>query len=241
MQEASYWDASCFLTLTYNDGNLPVDLGLHKRDLQLFFKRLRKDIENKKIKYFACGEYGERSSRPHYHAIIFGLGLCDETFKIIGRSGKASKVMLEAWKYGFAVCGNVTYQSARYVAGYIQKKYSGPLERLNYEGREPPFQLQSQGLGKRWCLDNSDNLVTDLSFTVNGVRHSMPRYYRKVLEDRISDETLLMRSIQTEVELNEFLEARGMPYNERSVYKLAWNMQRERELKTVVERWKNRD
>ena len=64
-----------FLTLTYNDDNLPSDVGLHKDDLQRFFKRLRKALDTKKIRYFACGEYGDTTSRPHYHAIVFGLGL----------------------------------------------------------------------------------------------------------------------------------------------------------------------
>lgn len=63
--EASYWKDASFLTLTYNDENLPPDGSLVKADLQKFFKRLRKDLANP-IKYYACGEYGDRFKRPHY-------------------------------------------------------------------------------------------------------------------------------------------------------------------------------
>ena len=74
--ELGYHQDSVFLTLTYNDKSLPKNDSLVKRDLQLFFKRLRKALpSDKKIKYFACGEYGDDKECPHYHAIVFGLGL----------------------------------------------------------------------------------------------------------------------------------------------------------------------
>lgn len=63
--EAHYWKEAAFITLTYDNDNLPKDNSLHKEDLQKFWKRLRKDLD-KPIKYFACGEYGDRFKRPHY-------------------------------------------------------------------------------------------------------------------------------------------------------------------------------
>ena len=78
LHEMAYHERSVFLTLTYSDENLPDDLSISKRHLQLFLKRLRKQSGRKGIKYFATGEYGESTQRPHYHAIVFGVGLQEE-------------------------------------------------------------------------------------------------------------------------------------------------------------------
>jgi len=83
--ERSYWDRSVFVTLTYAEDHLPlckkgIPEGytgtLVKEDLQKFFKRLRR-VVRKPIKYYACGEYGDSTQRPHYHALIFGLGMSE--------------------------------------------------------------------------------------------------------------------------------------------------------------------
>ena len=79
VHEASLYDKNCFITLTYDDEHLPKDSSLVKRDLQLFFKRLRKRYPGHLIRYFAAGEYGDNTARPHYHAILFNF--CPEDFK----------------------------------------------------------------------------------------------------------------------------------------------------------------
>ena len=77
--ELEMWNDAQFTTLTYADDSIPSGEGLpslRKRDLQLFFKRLRRHLpEERSIRYFACCEYGDTTGRPHYHAIIYGLGL----------------------------------------------------------------------------------------------------------------------------------------------------------------------
>ena len=108
MHELDYWDTATFLTLTYDDAHMTSDNGLCKRDFQLFVKRLRKDLEPLKIKYYACGEYGELTKRPHYHAVLFGVS-------------PSSKLYKDNWMLGFVRAGNLTYQSAAYVTGYIQR------------------------------------------------------------------------------------------------------------------------
>lgn len=105
-------DKAVFITLTYSDSNLPENNSLSSRDLQLFFKRLRKRIAPQKIRYFACGEYGERFKRPHYHAIIFGLENCHTTWQLIH----------DVWNKGIIDVGSVTKDSISYVAGYVSKK-----------------------------------------------------------------------------------------------------------------------
>lgn len=88
--EAQYHSSAYFVTLTYSDrfvfrsqyvcdrtGEVLEALSLRKRDFQLFMKRLRKKFSDQKIRFFACGEYGSETFRPHYHAILFGLKLDD--------------------------------------------------------------------------------------------------------------------------------------------------------------------
>lgn len=117
LHELQSWDSAQFVTLTYDTEHLPSDSGLHKDDLQKFMKRLRKelDYDQRKIRYFGCGEYGDLGDRPHYHLIIFGLGL-----------KKADQDLVKShWKNGFVKIGTVTEHSCRYVTDYILKKYSG--------------------------------------------------------------------------------------------------------------------
>lgn len=71
--ELGFWSHACFVRLSYDDEHLPADLGANRRELQLFFKRLRKRLGTP-IAYLACGEYGETNERPHFHALIFGYG-----------------------------------------------------------------------------------------------------------------------------------------------------------------------
>lgn len=90
MLELQYHKSAYFLTLTYNDGNLPLrwhvdkDTGeaapvatLVKRDWQLFMKRLRRAFPDQQLRFFMAGEYGEQNFRPHFHAIVFGLDVPD--------------------------------------------------------------------------------------------------------------------------------------------------------------------
>lgn len=137
--ERSQHEHACFLTLTYNPENLPQDLCVRKTELQLFFKRLRKEIFPRTIRYFACGEYGERSNRPHYHAIIFGI------------SPEEGKLIEKAWKKGFIQIGTAEPATMTYCAGYITKKMTKKGDPRLGE-RAPEFSLMSRnpGLGTNY-------------------------------------------------------------------------------------------
>lgn len=165
-----YWDHSVFLTLTYDDEHCP--LSLSKRELQLFWKRLRKDLAPRKIKYFACGEYGDQYGRPHYHAIVFGLQGTDE------------RIVQENWRRGFVMLAGVSQKSISYVTGYVLKKFGKDKNKEMYEqyGRQAPFQLVSAGLGLRYALDNAELLQDNLECKYNGRSVGVPRYYVKKLE-----------------------------------------------------------
>ena len=180
LHELSSWDDAVFVTLTYNDDH--NDDSLHKRDLQLFIKRLRKSLGDRRIRYFACGEYGEQTERPHYHMILFGLSLRDEDKQLI----------MDAWPYcswdNPAIRKNsfgiAEPDSIRYVAQYIDKKFTGDLadEEYTAKGREPVFKIQSLGIGRKWLEDNQNQLRDNMCFTLRGVRYSLPRYYLNKLD-----------------------------------------------------------
>ena len=101
-----------FLTLTYRDEDLPDDGRLCKRDLQRFIKAIRNHFRSSRrlIRYYACGEYGERTHRPHYHGILFGV--YQHEIPLISA----------LWPYGGVCAGTVTPESIQYVAGYVCKK-----------------------------------------------------------------------------------------------------------------------
>lgn len=197
MHEMDNHESSIFVTLTYADEALPVSGNLSKDELQRFFKRLRKRLEPRKVKYYACGEYGSQTKRPHYHAIIFGLSIVEhETEVRHNPDGKKyiaclSGPLVDAWKLGFVSVGTVTYDSARYTAKYIQKQLSG--EQAVYgEKIIQPFQLVSNGLGKDYAMRNKAQLSENLYTTHNGVKVGLPKYYQKLLE--IPSERLLLAS-----------------------------------------------
>lgn len=174
-----------FLTLTYDDAHLPSDLGLHKRDLQLFFKRLRSDLQyegrNVKIKYFACGEYGDNTKRPHYHAIVFGLDSSDSLFSNSKVTKRGLSCILDSWRYGFTFVGTVTWDSIQYVTGYVEKKWNGKKALEEYGEKEAPFQLQSAGIGLNYIKKHREQLIEQDGFYMHGSLHSLPPYYQKKL------------------------------------------------------------
>lgn len=135
MLEASEHEFSAFVTLTYNEENLPKGNSLCKRDLQLFLKLLRKRIFPRLIRYYACGEYGTESLRPHYHLILFGI------------SPLEADLVQRCWPRGFTCTGTAEAKSMSYVAQYVVKKMNH-ARNPKLMGREPEFQLMSRGREK---------------------------------------------------------------------------------------------
>jgi len=172
IHEMVYFKDNVFICLTYDKEHLPSDNSISKKELQCYFKRLRKDIYPKKIRYFACGEYGDLNGRPHYHAIIFGLN----------RSEEHKKIMNDNWLKGNINFGTVTFQSARYVSSYVLKKYNGERAIKEYGDKQIPFALMSKGLGKKFALDNQNQLTDQLGYTINGSKCGLPRYYRNLIK-----------------------------------------------------------
>ncbi|AXB22582.1 replication initiation protein [Alces alces faeces associated microvirus MP15 5067] len=184
MLELPYWYDADFVTLTYDDEHLPENGSLVKKDLTDFFKRLRRDLEPLNIKYFACGEYGENTMRPHYHAIIFGVGLSERENKSLGCFYSDNNLIENNWPYGNVFNGQVTPNSCRYCAEYVFKKYNGKKKIEVYDnlGLQQPFQVQSNGIGKRYLDENMNDLFQRGYVLYHGKPYSFPRYFADKLK-----------------------------------------------------------
>lgn len=198
-------DKSAYITLTYNDENLPKDRSVDVKVWQAFAKKLRKRIGP--FRFFHCGEYSEEG-RPHYHALIFGKNF-DEDKVYIGRSkGKlrhrlyTSPLLEEVWGNGFVSIGDVTFESAAYVARYVMKKVTGKkaeedrtYERFDLGTGEcwdvkPEYITMSRnpGIGSDWFDKFSGDVFPSDEVRINGKKHRVPRFY----DNKISEEDLLV-------------------------------------------------
>lgn len=145
--ESENYKEKFFLTLTYDEKNLPKNGSLQKKDLQDFFKRLRRHIEPTKIKYFAVGEYGEKSLRSHYHAIIYGFFPKDiqPVKNLKGSILFTSPSICKIWGKGQIGISTVNYQTCAYVARYVLKKaYDIDKQFYKLTGLTPEFQVSSK-------------------------------------------------------------------------------------------------
>lgn len=193
LYESELHQDNCFITLTYSDLHLPAGGGLCKRHFQLFVKRLRKRFTGQVIRYFHCGEYGDELQRPHYHAIIFGLDFSD---KILfsergGNKVYTSEILASLWPFGFSSVGDVTFESAAYVARYCLKKRTGSTSAAYYERINPEtgeiFNLQPEyvsmslkpGIARNWFDKFSSDVFPSDFLIVNGKRVRPPRYFAK--------------------------------------------------------------
>ena len=203
---------SCFITLTYDKKYLPYETSLNgdvifptlkKKDLQDFFKRLRSamdysceklQIPKINIRYFACGEYGEREGRPHYHAIIFGWRPPDlrKYEKNYGKSEVyISDKLNKIWSKGEVIVGkSVNFETCAYVARYVVKKYKqekgGFFDGNFYLRRQQSFIIASRrpAIGYTFFQKfNRDILKNDSIVGRGGVKMRPPRYYDKKIEE----------------------------------------------------------
>lgn len=186
LHEASLYEDNSFLTLTYKD--LPPFGSLDKRHLQLFMKRLRKRYPDKNIRFFACGEYGEKLGRPHYHVLLFNHSFEDAVCKT--RRGDfplyESEILTNLWGHGHASFGSVTFESAAYVARYATKKINGDKKSEHYLDKMQEFILMSRrpGIGYDWLMRYLDDVYNhDTVIVRDGVKSKPPRYYDKILSE----------------------------------------------------------
>lgn len=195
LHEASLYDQNSFITLTYDSANVPYGGSLNYSDFQKFMKRLRKRASTN-VRFYVGGEYGEVNQRPHFHACLFGYDFPDKVYYKKTSSGEkiyTSALLESLWPFGLCSVGNVTFDSAAYIARYCVSKVTGDLAQSHYESvtddgeiiqRVPEFNHMSlkPGIGRPWL----DKYLTDVYprdyVVVNGVKTKPPAYYDKIFE-----------------------------------------------------------
>lgn len=193
--EASLYENNCFLTLTYDDDHLPYGGTLVMADFQKFMKRLRKKY-GPNIRFFHCGEYGEKLGRPHYHACLFNHDFKDKVHFKTTRNGDKlylSDELNDLWSedgqmLGHASIGDVTFESAAYVARYVMKKVTGENAQTHYQhvdsdgvihDRHPEYVTMSRrpGLGQGWLSKFKSDVYPSDEIILNGKKLRAPRFY----------------------------------------------------------------
>lgn len=207
IKEKEQYQFNYFLTLTYDDDHL-VSKSLIKKDFQDFMKRLREfyriNYNHDNIRFFACGEYGPKNLRPHFHAILFNLPIYD--LKIVGCSARGdryfeSAVLSKIWKNGFVTVGEVTFDSCAYVARYVLDKVNGPTSQAFYDnfGIVPEFVLMSRhpGIGFNYYNINKNKIYSnDEIFYKKGdlaLRCHSLSYYDRLYEIEEPDKLYLIK------------------------------------------------
>lgn len=202
VHEASLHEDNCFITLTYNNESLPEDGSLNKKHFQDFMKRLRKKYKNKTIRYYHCGEYGDKNFRPHYHAIIFGLEFNDQKLFTVTNGEKlyTSETLEKLWPFGFSTIGTVTFESAAYVARYVMKKVNGKNAKNHYERVDsstgeiyslvPEYNTMSRrpGIASGWFDKYKNDVYPSDNIHLREKTFRPPKFYDKMYEHLMPDE-----------------------------------------------------
>ncbi len=194
MEEDKVSSSAYFVTLTYSNDTVPQTkngfLTLRKKDLTDYFNRLKthdkrsmRDYHEElppgsPVRYFAVGEYGSKTERPHYHAIIYNIWDVDNIYKAWGRYNRLNN----RYDYiGDVKISGVGYQSIGYTAKYIMKE--GLIPKFKKDDRVPEFNIQSNGLGKSYLtretrMWHQADLTRNYVVLPGGTKFALPRYYR---------------------------------------------------------------
>lgn len=187
IHEASLYENNCFITLTFDESSLNEKRSLVKADFQKFMKRLRKRFSCDRIRYFHCGEYGEKLGRPHHHACLFNFDFPDKEMWSI-RCGVplfVSVTLKKLWPFGHSTIGDVTFESAAYVSRYIVKKITGDMAKNHYNGRTPEYVTMSRrpGIGREWINSFMNDVYPHDFVVVRGnLKCRPPKYYDSIYD-----------------------------------------------------------
>jgi hypothetical protein len=171
-------------------------------------KRLRKKLSPNIIRFYMCGEYGDKTKRPHYHFLIFGEDFKeDRTLYKMSNTGFPiynSKLLSKLWTFkgepepiGHATVQNMTVETAAYCARYVMKKITGNPARKHYDEkintstgeitqRLPEYTAMSlkPGIGADWFSTYQSDVYPKDFCTHQGVIYKTPRYYDAILANK---------------------------------------------------------
>lgn len=189
---------SSFITLTYSDEKVPYGHTLHYPHFQKFMKALRHKLD-KPLRFFMCGEYGALTKRPHYHMALFGAGFHGDRYpwrkSSAGFQLYRSPLLEKLWDFGNAEIGDLSFESAAYVARYCTKKITGEKAESHYaklvpETGEivqcvPEFARMSlkPGIGYEWWQKYKNDYIWRDYCVQDGRQVPLPRYYRNLMDD----------------------------------------------------------
>lgn len=217
MHEAACHEENSAVTLTFDSKHVPPDGNLDVRHLQLFMKRLRKSLG--RARFFFAGEYGGEFGRPHYHGLLFGVDFPDKYFwkktsaeSLLYRSPSLEKL----WPFGYSSIGDVSFQTASYIARYCTKKATEVATSETFRDEDD---------GKRYVVDKVSGVLKRAEFTVmsrrpgigsfwfdryksdvypsdevvhRGTRMRPPRYYDNLLDKSDPDLLEYLKSLRAQ-------------------------------------------
>lgn len=249
MLEAALYSDNAFVTLTYAEENLkfrnwdgsmmtasevgssvdgmPLAPSLIPMDLTLWLKRLRAawaDRTRRTLRYYAVGEYGDQTQRPHYHIGLFNFPSCMYGGTRVTRSGKCCEIcdlVRDTWSLGKIHIGTLTIDSSQYLAGYVTKKMTKEDD-SRLHGRYPEFARMSRrpGIGAGFMHEVASGLLSqnidamvDVPFALRHGGRSLPlgRYLRNKLRELVGREAKTPQAVLDAMaeELRELYEASG--------------------------------
>lgn len=194
VHETKLYKRNCFITLTYNEENLPHRNQLNYEDFQVFMKKVRKKYGDN-IRFYMAGEYGTLNGRPHYHAILFNHDWDDKQYFKQTTSGEkiyTSRNLEACWPHGHVSTGEATFESAAYIARYCVQKITGEEADEHYKRYDhlgeyqltPEFNQMSRkpGIGADWLRFYKEDVFKHDIVIINGKETNVPKFYDKLLK-----------------------------------------------------------
>ena len=238
--EASLYEDNCFLTLTFRDDCIDPKGSLRKSDFQKFMKRLRKEFPGHKIRYFHCGEYGSQLGRPHHHACLFNFDFPDKELWTIRDQTRLyrSRTLERLWPFGFCTIGEVTFQSAAYVARYIHKKITGKRAKDHYRKVDPEtgelFDIQPEytsmslkpGIGHAWFEKHGHDCYPKDFLTIEGKKFKTPAYYDRLYGEQEPQKMDEVKERRRQYAIENPITQQELDNSERAVEKRVNRMKR---------------
>lgn len=209
--EAGLHEYNCFATLTLRDRShffLKVrPRELNPYHLRVFLKELRRLRAPHLVRYYGVGEYGDINWRPHYHLALFGVGMMEQP------------IIERAWPHGHVHVGELTTDSAHYIAGYVTKKMTAPDD-PRLRGLHPEFcrmslkpgigRNQAKVLAKSLMQEGASHALVQTGdvpheVRVDGKKYPLGRYIRRELRDEVGWSKEVPERIKIETAVRESL------------------------------------
>lgn len=192
--ESQDWDRNCFVTITYNDEYCPESIS--RRDAQNFIKRLKR-LSERPLRYYLVGEYGDKTRRPHYHAIIFNEDFLGGAYRINDQL-YGNPHLDRCWGLGNVRVAEFSFSTALYTAGYVSKK-TGDRDSFSLQSQRPP-------IGKNWMRKHHDNIRRNEKVVIDGKEMPIPQVYHN-----------WVKGADTFSHLKANLEEKIKPYTDRQL------------------------